>query len=130
MANNDNLAMVLSQMDNAIKVGKSSVTTSISSNLIKEVLTLMKNEGYLAEWVEHEDSKGNYLTITFNGKLNKCGVIKPRFAVGVDNFEQYEKRYLPALGFGLLFISTNKGLLSQVQAKEENVGGRLISYCY
>ena len=44
--------------------------------------------------------------------------------------ESFEKRFLPAKDFGVLIISTNKGLLTQKQAKEQNVGGALVAYCY
>ena len=130
MANNDPLASVLSQLNNAVQVGKPTVTTKFSSKLIKQTLQIMQDEGYLASVEENVDSKGNYLTITLNGKLNKCGAIKPRFTVQVDNFEKFEKQHLPARGFGSLIVTTNKGLLTHNKAKEENVGGRLISYCY
>lgn len=130
MSNNDILASVLSKVDNAIKVGKSSVTTSISSKLIKEVLEIMKDSGYLADVSEVVDVKGNYLNISLNGKLNKCGVIKPRFAIPLADFEKFEKSFLPAKGFGFLIVSTNQGLMTHTQAKEKNIGGRLISFCY
>lgn len=130
MATNDPLANVLSQLNNAVKVGKPSITTKISSKLIKQTLQIMQDEGYLASVEEHIDSKGNYLTVTLNGKLNKCGVIKPRYTVQVDNFEKFEKQHLPARGFGMLIVTTNKGLLTHNAAKEAHVGGRLISYCY
>lgn len=130
MTSNDPLANVLSQINNAVKVGKKAVRTNISSALIKKNLQLMQDAGYIAGFEEHIDSKGNYLTVDFNGKLNKCGVIKPRFTVQVDNFETFEKQHLPAKGFGILIVTTNKGLLTHNQAKEANVGGRVISYCY
>ena len=130
MAQNDTLANVLSHITNAIRVGKSSVTTNISSRVIKQTLEIMKDEGYLGDVNEIEDSKGNYLEITLIGRLNSCGVVKPRFAVKADNFEKFEKRYLPAKDFGIIIVSTNKGLMTHMKAKEENLGGRLISYCY
>lgn len=130
MSNNDTLANVLSQLNNAITVGKSSITTLISSKLTKQVLDLMKGSGHIADFKEVEDVKGNYLIISLNGKLNKCGVIKPRFSITVDNFEKFEKSYLPAKGFGFLIISTNKGLKLHTNSKNENLGGRLISFYY
>lgn len=130
MSNNDTLASVLSQLDNAIKVGKPSITTSISSKLIKQVLEIMKDTGYISGFEEVVDVKGNYLVITLNGKLNRCGVIKPRFAISLARFEKFEKTYLPAKGFGFLVVSTNNGLMTHEQAKESGVGGKLISFYY
>jgi small subunit ribosomal protein S8 len=130
MALNDTLASVLSQVDNSIKVGKFVVTTKYSSKLILEVLTLMKEAGYINSFEEIQDERGNYCLININTSLNKCGVIKPRFSIKLEDFEKFEKRFLLAKGFGYLIISTNKGLMTHVKAKEEGLGGRLISYCY
>lgn len=130
MSLNDTLASVLSQIDNANKVGKTSVTTLFSSKLTKQVLEIMKDAGYIGEVEEIVDQKGNYLTIQLTGTLNKCGVIKPRFAIKKTDFEKFEKRFLPAKGFGFIIVSTNDGLLIHNQAKEKNIGGKLISFCY
>jgi small subunit ribosomal protein S8 len=130
MSLNDTLASVLSQIDNANKVGKTSVTTNYSSTLIKKVLDIMKDAGYIGDVEEVVDQKGNYLTIKLSGSLNKCGVIKPRFAIKFAEFEKFEKRFLPAKGFGFLIVSTNKGLLTHNEAKEQNIGGKLISFVY
>jgi small subunit ribosomal protein S8 len=130
MTLNDTLANVLSQIDNATKVQKTIVITNVSAKLIKKVLEIMKAQGYVDNVEEIEDSKGNYYRIMLSGKLNKCGPIKPRFAVKYSDFEKFEKRYLPAKGFGFLIVSTNQGLLTHYDAKEKGIGGRLISYCY
>ena len=130
MSVNDTLANVLSQMDNANKVGKKVLITNFSSTLIKKVLAIFTESGYLGEVTEIVDQKGNYLSLALTGMLNKCGVIKPRFAVTADNFEKFEKRFLPAKGFGILVVSTNKGLMTHLEAKEKNIGGKLICYCY
>lgn len=130
MSLNDPLAAVLSQINNAIAVGKNTVTTKVSSKFITRVLEIMHSHGYLGEVQEVQDVKGNYYVISLIGKLNKCGVVKPRFAIQADDFEKFEKRYLPARGFGLLIVSTNQGLMTHDEAKEKNLGGKLISYCY
>jgi small subunit ribosomal protein S8 len=130
MALNDTLASVLSQIDNSIKVGKFVVTTNYSSRLILHVFELMKTSGYLDSFEVINDERGDYCVVHINKSLNRCGVIKPRFSFKFQDFEKFEKRFLPAKGFGILLISTSKGLLTHNQAKELGIGGRLISYCY
>ena len=130
MSLNDSVAMVLSQLNNAVRVGKDEITTSVSSSLLKHVLELMQDGGYVQSVEEVVDSKGNTLKIKLSGSLNGCGVIKPRFAIKADNFEKFEKRFLPAKGFGFLIISTNQGLLTHNKAKELGIGGKLVSFCY
>ncbi|MCF7798715.1 30S ribosomal protein S8 [Candidatus Woesearchaeota archaeon] len=130
MSLNDPLASILSQINNAKRVGKQRVTTKMSSNVIKKVLAIMSNQGYIGAVEEVIDAKGNYLIINLIGHLNACGVVKPRFAIKIDDYEKFEKSYLPARGFGILIVSTNQGLMVHTEAKEKGVGGRLISYCY
>ena len=130
MTNNDPLANVLAYILNYEKVGKKEVTTKDNSTLIKGVLQIMQDNGFIGGYEEIEDTKGNLLKINLLGAVNKCGVIKPRFQIGKDAYERYEKRYLPSKDFGFIIVSTNKGLMTHKEAKEQGLGGRLISYCY
>ncbi len=130
MVLNDTLANVLSQINNAVRVEKSFVETNVAAKLIKQVLAIMQEKGYITAVEEVEDSKGNYYKITLSSNLNKCGAIKPRFAVKISDFEKFEKRYLPAKGFGFIIISTSQGIMTHEEAKEKNIGGKLLSYCY
>ena len=130
MTNNDPLANVLSHTLNYERTGKSQIVTKDNSKLIRGVLQIMQDNGYLGSHEEVEDSKGNLLVINLIGAINKCGVIKPRYRIGVEGFERYEKRYLPSKDFGLIIISTNQGLMTHNEAKEKGIGGTLISYCY
>ncbi len=130
MSMNNPLAAVLSRIQNAERVGKREFTTQVNGKLIRAVLQILKEEGYLTEFRENEDSKGNTLTITLSGTLNKTGVITPNFNVNGSTFVQFEKRYLPAKDFGVLILTTNKGVLTHKKAKEENVGGKLIAFAY
>jgi small subunit ribosomal protein S8 len=48
----------------------------------------------------------------------------------VGEFEQWEKRTLPSREVGLLVVSTSKGVLSHKEAKEKNIGGKLLAFVY
>ncbi|PIN80275.1 30S ribosomal protein S8 [Candidatus Woesearchaeota archaeon CG10_big_fil_rev_8_21_14_0_10_32_9] len=130
MTLNDPLANVLSFMNNYEKLGKKEVETKNNSKVIRAVLKIMQDEGFIGGHEEIEDGKGNILKINLIGSLNKCGVIKPRFRIQVKDYEKYEKRFLPAMNFGVLIVSTNKGLMTNKEAKEKQLGGTLISYVY
>ena len=130
MTLNDPLANVLSFIDNYEKLGKKELITENNSSLIRKVLEIMQERQLIGGYEVIEDGKGNKLKINLIGNLNKTGVIKPRFKVKVSDIEKYEKRFLPAMDFGILIISTNQGLLTQKEAKQKNVGGTLISYAY
>ncbi len=44
--------------------------------------------------------------------------------------EKYESRYLPAQDFGVLILTTTKGVLSHTEAKKMGVGGKLLAFVY
>ena len=115
---------------NCEKIGKGEVTIKPASKLIKQIVTLLQDKHYIGATEEIKDGKGNILNIKLLGTINNCGVIKPRYAVQLDNYTKYEKRYLPAKGFGILIVSTTKGIMGHEEAKQQNLGGRLVAYCY
>ncbi len=127
---NDPLSNVLSNILNCEKIGKKECVVFPSSKIIKKVLEVMNKEGYVGKFEEIEDSKGNSLVINLLGTINKCGAIKPRFSVTTSEYEKFEKRFLPAKDFGILIISTNEGVMTHIEAKKKNIGGRLLAYCY
>lgn len=130
MAMNDPLANVLSHINNYEKTGKKELTTSSNSKIIRKILEIMQDEGYIGAYEEIKNGKGGMLKINLIGQINKCGVIKPRFKVKVTEYEKFEKTFLPAMDFGILIVSTSKGIMTQKKAKELNIGGTLLSYAY
>ncbi len=127
---NDTLSNALSKIMNAEKSGKNSCEVRPISKTIKQVLTLMKENGYLGDVEEKTDTRGSGLNVNLIGAINKCGPIKPRFPVKKDVFEGFEKRYLPAKDFGVIIVSTPKGFMTHIDAKKKGMGGRLVAYCY
>lgn len=127
---NDPLAAALSKILNAENKSKKEVLIKPVSKTIKTILTLMNNHHYLGSFEELKDSRGNFLRVNLLNNINKCGVIKPRFSAKNNEFEKWEKRYLPAQDFGLLIISTPQGIITHHQAKEKKIGGKLLAYCY
>lgn len=127
---NDPLAAVLSKIQNAEKIGKAEVLITPASKIIKKILDLMNQHGYIGKYEEIQKERGGVLKIHLIGQINRCNVIKPRFAVKRSEFEKYEKRYLPAKNMGLIFITTPKGIMIHDEAKKNNLGGKLLAYCY
>lgn len=130
MSLNDPLANVLSNINNYEKIGKKELIVKNNSKLIRQVLEVMQQEGLIGSYEEIEDGKGKILKINLIGSLNKCGVIKPRHKIKIQDFEKFEKSFLPAMDFGTLIISTNQGIMTNKEAKEKNIGGTLISFAY
>ncbi|MBS3102557.1 30S ribosomal protein S8 [Candidatus Woesearchaeota archaeon] len=127
---NDPLSNALSKILNDERIGRNLSTVKPVSKLIKKVLDVMKDNGYVGEFKKIEDGRGNMLQVNLLGSINKCGVIKPRFSVKKGNYEKFEKRYLPAKDVGIVIVSTPYGILTHYDAKKKNTGGRLLAYCY
>ena len=127
---NDPLANTMSLILNNELIGKSECLIKPVSKIIKEILKVMKDNGYIGEFKEIEDGRGNYIKLNLTGNINKCGVIKPRYSVKNNEFEKFERRYLPAKDIGILFVSTPKGIMTHYDAKSKKTGGRLLAYCY
>lgn len=128
MSLNDPLASALSAVQNAERVGKKECRIYPASNLIKGVLKILNDNQYIGNLEKQGDTDAYKINLL--GHVNKCGVVKPRFSIKLTDFEQFEKRFLPARNFGVLIVSTPQGLMTNTEAKEKHLGGRLIAYCY
>ena len=130
MAMNDTLATALCNMMNAEREGKQVCVVTPASKIMKKVFEIMKDNHFIGEYKVIENGKGDLIEINLIGGINKCGVIKPRFSVTKKDYTKFEKRFLPALNFGLIIVSTSKGIMTLAQAKEKEIGGKLIAFVY
>jgi len=126
----DPLANALSAIKNHEKARKREIVVAPASKLIAEVLRVMQQDGFIGEFEFIDDGKAGKFRIQLLGKINDCGVVKPRHAVKQTAYEKWEKRYLPAAGFGTIIVSTPKGVITHTAAKEQGLGGRLLAYVY
>ena len=127
---NDTLANALSMVNNHEKLGNRECLITPVSKLAKKVITILNEQGFVGSAEELTPARGAVFKVNLLGKINKCGVVKPRFSVSMDTFEKFEKRYLPAKNVGVLIVSTSQGIITHDEAKERKIGGRLLAYCY
>lgn len=126
----DTLSNAMSAIKNAEISGHKSCEIKPASKLIGNVLKVMKDYGYIKSFEYVEDHKGGKFIVELAGRINDCGAVRPRFSAKVTEFEKYEKRYLPARDFGILIVSTVKGVMSQKEARQQRLGGVLLAYVY
>lgn len=126
----DPLADALSGIRNAEDAGKMEKDIKPASKLVGEVLRVMKDHRYIGGFEFVEDGKGGRYTVELEGGINDCNAVKPRFETGKDGFEKWEKRFLPARNFGILIVTTSRGVMSHGEAKEKGIGGQLLAYVY
>ena len=132
----DLISKTFNEIMNAMNAGKFELEASPVSNLLIDVLKIMKDEGYIDYSLGKKKSsskKGNgeFPSVKIKVKrLNECRAIRPRFHFQSDELEKYLRRYLPSRDLGIVIVSTDKGLMNHREAVERGFGGILLAYCY
>jgi small subunit ribosomal protein S8 len=101
-----------------------------ASKFASEVLRVMQKHRYIGEFEQIDDNRSGKFRIQLLAKINKCGIITPRFSVKKDAYLNWERQFLPAYSMGILLVSTSKGIMSHQEAVEQNLGGVLVGYVY
>ncbi|KAJ4167938.1 40S ribosomal protein S22 [Fusarium falciforme] len=145
------LSDALKSINNAEKQGKRQVILRPSSKAIVRFLELMQRHDYISEFEEVDDHRDGKIAVQINGRfvmvipqlsdepsiaeifyfrLNKCGVISPRFSVALGDLEKWVVRLLPARQFGHIVLTTSAGIMDHDQARRKHVSGKILRYFY
>ena len=128
MAFNDALSDMLARIKNAHKAKKSH-TSCFKSKLNLNVLTVLKDEGYIRDFNDFEIRKGiNSIKIDLK-YYNGDPVIKKIKRISKPGIRVYSKisdLQKPYGGLGISILSTPKGVMSDHQARKNNVGGEIL----
>ncbi|GGL50705.1 30S ribosomal protein S8 [Halocalculus aciditolerans] len=130
MTGRDPLADALSGVNNAESVGHLEHDIKPASNTIGSILEVFYDRGYIGGFEFVEDGRGGRFDVELTGAINECGPVKPRYSVSADDYEKWEKRYLPARDYGTLIVTTSHGIMSHYEARDEGIGGQVIAYVY
>ncbi|KLO15531.1 ribosomal protein S15a [Schizopora paradoxa] len=120
----------LKSIVNAEKRGKRQVLIRPSSKVIVKFLSLMQRHGYIGEFELVDDHRSGKIIVQLNGRINKTGVISPRFNVRARELEQRASDLLPARSFGKLILTTSDGIMDHEEARRRNIGGKLLGYVF
>ncbi|KAI1111573.1 ribosomal protein S8 [Nemania sp. NC0429] len=124
------LPNALNAINNAEKTGKRQVLIRPSSKVIVKFLTVMQKKGYIAEFEEVDDHRSGKIIVQLNGRINKAGVISPRYNVHLSELEKWVVKLLPARQFGYVILTTSAGIMDHEEARRRHVSGKIIGFFY
>lgn len=101
-----------------------------ASRFASDVLRAMQKYRYIGEFEQIDDARAGKFRIQLLAKINKCGVITPRFSVKKDEYLNWERQFLPAYSMGILVVSTSRGIMSHHEAQDNGLGGVLLGYVF
>ena len=133
MSVTDSIADMLTRIRNASNARLERVDMP-SSKLKAEIAKIFFEEGFIKSYeVGNGESTGNILTIYLKYNKDKTGMITGLKRVSKPGLRVYvEKKNMPHVlgGFGVVVLSTSKGVLTAGRAKKLGVGGEVICYIW
>ena len=127
---NNILANAMKSILNAERKGKRQVLLRPSSKVLIKFLKLMQKRGYIGEFEAIDDHRSGKIVVELLGRINKCGVISPRFDVPLSDLEKWTTNILPSRQFGYVVLTTTLGLMDHNQAKHKHTGGKIVGFFY
>ena len=124
------LADVLKTISNAEKRGKRQVLIRPSSKVIIKFLQTMQKNGYIGDFTVLDDHRSGKIVVELIGRINKCGVISPRFDVPVKDVEKWVVNVLPSRQFGHVVLTTTFGIMDHEEARRKKTGGKILGFFY
>ncbi|WP_280131253.1 30S ribosomal protein S8 [Mycoplasmopsis bovis] len=102
------------------------------SNKKAKILEILLNEGYIASFITKGEGKDKALEVSLKYKGNQSAIIDFK-RISKPGLRVYASaNNLPSVlsGYGTAIISTSKGVMTEKQARKENVGGEVLAYIW
>merc|ERR1712118_103595 len=103
---------------------------SALAKVIVKFLQVMQKHGYIGEFEIVDDHRSQKIVVELTGRLNKCGVISPRFDVASKEMEKWIANLLPSRQFGHMVLTTSQGIMDHDEARRKQIGGKLFGFFY
>ncbi|MFV1964101.1 MAG: 30S ribosomal protein S8 [Pirellulaceae bacterium] len=128
----DPIADMLTRIRNAVRVERSHVEMPVSK-VKRGLAEVLKREGYIWDWKEVEDTPSSCLRIELKYGPSGERVIQKIRRVSTPGRRVYNKArdMKPILnGLGIRIISTSRGVISDREARQRNLGGEVLCEVY
>ena len=128
MSLSDPIADMLTRVRNAVRINKSEVIVK-ASKICEGIANVLKQEGYIEDYDRITDSTQGIIRIKL--KYNQEGrsiinEIKRSSKPGCRKYLSVDKLPRVMAGMGIAIVSTSKGILSDKNCREANIGGEIL----
>lgn len=128
----DPIADMLTRIRNGLTAKHKEVVVPASKEKLA-ILNILKDEGYIVDASEKQEGTHKDIVVTLKYDQNGESVISGLKRISKPGLRVYaEKDKLPKVinGLGIAIISTNKGILTDKQARAKNVGGEVLAFVW
>ena len=128
----DTIADMLTRIRNASSAKHDSVDVP-ASNVKKAIAQILLDEGYIGGFTVVEDGKQGVIKIALKYGPNKSQIITGLRRVskpGLRIYSNVEDMPKVMRGLGIAILSTSKGIMTDKQARRENVGGEVLAFIW
>ena len=129
---NDLISDMLTRMRNALAMKYTKVEV-LGSKMTKEIATILTNEGYIEGFEAVKDGAAEKLIINLKYGAKKEKVITGLKRISKPGLRVYVKaNEVPKVlnGLGIAIVSTSKGIMTDKEARKENLGGEILAYIW
>ncbi|MBQ0109910.1 MAG: 30S ribosomal protein S8 [Clostridiales bacterium] len=128
----DVVADMLTRIRNA-NIAKHETVDIPASNMKKAIAQILLDEGYIKAYNVTEDNKQGVITVTLKYGENKQRIIQGLRRVSKPGLRIYASSAdLPKVknGLGIAIVSTSKGLMTDKEARKQNIGGEVLAFIW
>lgn len=128
----DPIADMLTRIRNANSAKHETVDIP-ASNMKKAIAQILLDEGYIASYKVIEDEKQGVIRVTLKYGENKAQVITGLRRVskpGLRIYSNVEDMPKVMKGLGIAIVSTSKGIMTDREARKQNVGGEVLAFVW
>lgn len=128
----DPIADMLTRIRNANSAKHETVDIP-ASNMKKAIAQILLDEGYIASYKVIEDEKQGVIRVTLKYTENKAQVITGLRRVskpGLRIYSNVEDMPKVMKGLGIAIVSTSKGIMTDREARKQNVGGEVLAFVW
>ena len=128
----DKIADMLPRIRNANQLKYDTVEV-LGTKMTHGIADILKREGFIADYTYEKNTNGDKMTITLKYGDRKERVIQGLKRISKSGLRVYAKAEdIPHVlnGLGIAIISTSKGLMTDKEAREANLGGEVLAYIW